>query len=62
MTKGTYTLILGAYIFSLYIGFDWSRAQVMSKTLDNAVDAAVQIYLDIINLFIRLLKIMGKKK
>ena len=49
-------------IFSLYIGFDWSRAQVMSKTLDNAVDAAVQIYLDIINLFIRLLKIMGKKK
>ena len=49
-------------IFSGYIGVDWSRAQVMSKTVDNAVDAAVQIYLDIINLFIRLLEIIGKKK
>lgn len=49
-------------IFSLYIGYDWHKAQVYPKTLDNAVDSALDIYLDIINLFIRLLRIMGRKK
>jgi FtsH-binding integral membrane protein len=48
-------------IFSLYIGYDWCKAQGYSKTLDNAVDSALDIYLDIINLFIRILEIMGKK-
>jgi FtsH-binding integral membrane protein len=49
-------------IFSLYIGYDWCKAQSYSKTLDNAVDSALDIYLDIINLFIRILEIMGKSK
>lgn len=48
-------------IFSLYIGYDWCKAQSYSKTLDNAVDSALDIYLDIINLFIRILEIMSKK-
>lgn len=49
-------------IFSLYIGYDWYRAQEQPKTVDNAVDVAVSLYLDIINLFIRLLEILSKKK
>ena len=46
---------LVALLFCGYIGYDWSKAQEECKTLDNAVDSAVSLYLDIINLFIRLL-------
>lgn len=46
-------------IFSGYIGYDWAKAQSEPKTLDNAVDAAVALYLDIINIFLRLLEIMN---
>jgi FtsH-binding integral membrane protein len=42
-------------IFSGYIGFDWARAQSLPKTLDNAVDCAAALYVDIVILFIRLL-------
>jgi FtsH-binding integral membrane protein len=48
-------------IFTLYVGFDWSRAQAFPKTIDNAVDSAIDIYLDVINLFIRILSILGRK-
>ena len=47
-------------IFSGYVGYDWSRAQAYPKTTDNAVDSAADIYVDIINIFIRILSIMGK--
>ena len=46
---------LVALLFCGYIGFDWAEAQAKPKTLDNAVDSCVALYLDIINLFIRLL-------
>jgi len=46
-------------IFCGYIGFDWARANAIPKTVDNAVDSAASLYIDIINLFIRLLAIMG---
>ena len=49
-------------LFSMYIGYDWYKAQSYTKTVDNAIDSAVDLYLDIINLFIRLLSILGKKK
>lgn len=42
-------------LFCGCIGYDWSKAQQKRKTLDNAVDSAVGLYLDIINLFVRLL-------
>lgn len=42
-------------IFSGYIGHDWAQAQQLPKTLDNAVDSGVSVYLDIINLFLRLI-------
>jgi FtsH-binding integral membrane protein len=48
-------------IFSGYVGYDWAKAQVYPKTLDNAIDSAADIYVDIINLFIRILSIVGKK-
>lgn len=44
-----------AGIFCLYIGYDWAEAQEKRKTLNNAIDSVVGLYLDIINLFVRLL-------
>lgn len=52
---------LVALIFCGYIGYDWAKAQNNRKTLDNAVDSAVSLYLDIINLFLRLLNRSSKK-
>ena len=52
---------VAAAIFSLYIGYDWVKAQMYVKTVDNAVDSALDIYLDIINLFLQLLRILGSK-
>lgn len=47
-------------VFCCYIGFDISLAKAKPKTLDNAIDSACGLYLDIINLFIRLLIIFGR--
>jgi len=52
---------LVAAMFTLYIGYDIYRSQQYPKTLDNAVDSALDIYMDIANLFIRILSIMGKR-
>ena len=51
-----------AALFSLYIGYDVYRSQQFPRTVDNAVDCALDIYLDIANLFIRILSILAKKK
>ena len=51
-----------ALIFCGYIGLDWYRAQQFPKTLDNAIDSAADIYLDVVNLFIRILSITGKRR
>ncbi|MCQ2551567.1 MAG: Bax inhibitor-1 family protein [Clostridia bacterium] len=48
-------------IFALYIGYDWAKAQAYPKTVDNAVDSALDLYLDVINLFVRLISIMSKR-
>jgi FtsH-binding integral membrane protein len=49
-----------AIIFCGYIGYDWSRANSIPRTLDNAIDSAAALYMDIINLFLRVLRIMGE--
>ena len=49
-------------IFCGYIGYDWGRANRIPKTLDNAIDCAAALYMDIINLFIRILRIMGRNR
>jgi len=53
---------VAAGLFSLYIGYDMYRANNMPKTLNNAVSVCVDLYLDIINLFLNILRIMGKGK
>lgn len=50
-----------AAIFCGYIGVDWGRANRIERTLDNAVDSAASLYLDIINLFLRVLRILSRK-
>jgi FtsH-binding integral membrane protein len=50
---------LVALIFCGYVGVDWGRANSIPKTIDNAVDSAASLYMDIINLFLRILRIMG---
>jgi FtsH-binding integral membrane protein len=59
---GSNTLVdwLVVLIFCCYVGFDVSLARNRPKTLDNAVDSACGLYLDIINIFIRLLSIMSR--
>ena len=49
------TNALVALIFCGYIGYDWARAQHRPKTADNAIDSACALYLDIINLLLRVL-------
>lgn len=51
--------ILIAILFCAYIIFDWNRALRIPYTVDNAIDSAVALYLDIINLFIHILHAMG---
>lgn len=51
---------IGAIIYSLYIGYDIYKSQKLKKTADNAVDCAVDIYLDIIGLFLYILDILGE--
>lgn len=52
---------VGAALFSAYVAYDYGRAMTVTRTLDNSVDCAVAIYLDIPNLFLRILSILGKK-
>ena len=49
-------------IFCGYVGYDWGRANRIPKTLDNAVDSAAALYMDIINLFLRILRILGRRR
>ena len=49
---------IAALIFCGYIGFDWAKLNDDGDySLDAAVDGAGALYLDIINLFLRLLDI-----
>jgi FtsH-binding integral membrane protein len=49
-------------IFCGYVGVDWGRANQIPKTVDNAIDSAAALYMDIINLFLRILRIMGRRR
>lgn len=62
--EGAFTWLdwFGALLFSAYIVYDYGRAMRVPRTLDNSIDCAVAIYLDVLNLFLRVLELMGKKK
>ena len=47
-------------VFSGYIGYDWSKAQQFPRNLDNAIDSAADIYVDIVNIFMRILSILSR--
>lgn len=55
------TSIAMVFIFSGYFGYDLVRAQQYIPTADNAVDSAADLYVDIVNLFIRLLYLFGNR-
>ena len=54
--------VLAALIFCGYIGFDWARAQQRPSTADNAIDSACALYLDIINLALRILASRSRRR
>jgi len=63
MIVGASTLLhayIGAAIFSLYIGFDFWRSQQYEKTINNAIHCSLDIYMDVVNLFLRLIRILGR--
>lgn len=47
-------------IFCGYVGYDWAKANEMPKTVDNAIDSASELYVDIANLFLRILRILAR--
>lgn len=47
-------------IFCGYIGYDWARANSCAKTVDNAIDCASDLYVDIVVLFMRILRILAR--
>ena len=53
---------IGTAIFSLFIGYDWARANTCARTVKNAIDLSSSLYLDIVNLFLRLLQMMSRNK
>jgi FtsH-binding integral membrane protein len=52
--------VLVAGLFAFYIGYNWAIAQEYDCTIDNAIDACVGLYLNIVNLFLRVLSIMER--
>jgi FtsH-binding integral membrane protein len=62
--KGALTLMdwFGVILFSAYVIYDVNRAMWIPATVNNAIDAAVSLYLDVLNLFVRLLELYGKAK
>lgn len=49
-------------IMSLYIGFDWVRAWSCQRTPNNAIAVAASLYLDIVNILLRVLRILNRSK
>lgn len=49
-------------IFAGFIGYDWAVAQRYPMTVGNAVYVAASVYIDIVNIFLRLLSIFGRKR
>lgn len=54
--------VVGIVLFSAIMVYDLNRAARLDKTLNNAVDVAVNVFLNFANIFIRVLSLMGNKK
>ena len=55
-------LLIGIFIFSLYVGYNWARGQQYPSTPSYACYTALQLYMDIIILFKRILLLMGRRR
>lgn len=51
---------IAVLIFCGYIGYDWARANSCARTVDNAINAASALYVDIVVLFVRILNILAR--
>ena len=59
---GIWISVASAILFSFYIGYDFWRSQQYAKTIDNAIDSAIDIYMDIALLFIHLVEIFASNR
>lgn len=50
---------IGVFLFSAYLIFDMNRAMHVGRTIDNSIDCALAVYLDVVNLFMYLLRLTG---
>lgn len=60
--SGVWISVICAVLFSFYIGYDFYRSQQYAMTIDNAVDSAIDIYMDIAILFMHLVEIFANNK
>lgn len=49
-------------IMAMYIGYDWVRANSVQRTTANAIAAASALYLDIINILLRVMRILARAR
>ena len=61
-TYPTWISVISAILFSGFIGYDWAKAQESTPTAKNAVLFATSLYVDIVNLFLDILRILGKSR
>lgn len=52
----------GILLFCGIMVYDLNQAQRMDRTTNNAIDVAVNVFLNFANIFIRVLSLMGEKK
>ncbi len=48
-------------VMACFVGFDFVQANKCTRTLNNAVAFAIDLYMDILNIFIRLMSILGHR-
>jgi FtsH-binding integral membrane protein len=53
---------LGIVLFSAFVVFDLNRAMRLPRTANNMVDSAASVFMDFVNIFIRLLALTGQTK
>lgn len=49
-------------LFLAYTGYDWAEAQSQKKTTTNAVRVSFMLYVDLINLLVRLIRIFARNR
>lgn len=53
---------IGVVLFGAIVVYDMNRAMRVPRTLDKSIDCAAGLFTDVVNIFIRLLSLMGQAK